>query len=116
MSTDTKDQLDTTENMKLHSKEYHKKKFDKNTDCRKVIVCVNLSENKFYCYNQRGLLIYRYGYEKEVTKFGKPVATSQNGLNFLLMKRSKDHSDICLTVFHISEVNFIKIKHFSLYE
>ena len=44
-----------------------------------------LSEQKYYVYNQKGILKKRVDYRQKVVAFGKPIAVSNNGL-FVLFK------------------------------
>lgn len=40
------------------------------------IVCMNLTEQKFYVYTLNGLLFHRCDYSQQVKDFGMPVASS----------------------------------------
>ena len=50
------------------------------------VVNINLSENKFYIYSQRGLLQARIDFNKEVKKYGQFITVSSNGQSFIMMK------------------------------
>jgi len=50
------------------------------------IIAMNETEHKYYVYTQNGLLINRVDFKDLVNKYGEPVATSSNGLNFILKK------------------------------
>jgi hypothetical protein len=47
---------------------------------------MNETEHKYYVYTQNGLLVNRVNFTDLVNKYGEPVATSSNGLNFILKK------------------------------
>lgn len=47
------------------------------------IICLNETESKFYVYTQDGLLINRVDFAALTHKYGKPIAGSNNGLNFI---------------------------------
>ena len=47
---------------------------------------MNETEHKYYVYTQNGLLINRVNFADVVKKYGEPVSTSSNGLNFILKK------------------------------
>lgn len=44
---------------------------------------MNLTEHKYYVYKENGILVNRIDYSEWVEEFGEPVATSENGLNFI---------------------------------
>ena len=52
------------------------------------IICVNLTEFKFYCYNQSGKLINRFNFQKQVDEYGVPMqnVVSSNGKIFIFKK------------------------------
>ena len=50
------------------------------------IICINLTEYKFYVYSLQGLLIKRYEFDNEIEDHGVPVSVSNNGLNFIFKK------------------------------
>lgn len=47
---------------------------------------MNETEKKYYVYTQNGLMINRVDFSELTEKYGNPVSTSSNGLNFILKK------------------------------
>ena len=65
---------------------------------------MNETEFKYYVYTQDGLLINRVNFKKYVDKFGPPISTSSNGLNFIF---KKDHDyDCCQDMNELREKMF----------
>ena len=52
------------------------------------IVCMNITEQKYYIYSQNGLLINRIEFDDYIEKYGDIIVTSPNGQNFILQKKS----------------------------
>jgi hypothetical protein len=52
------------------------------------IVCMNLSEAKYYIYDTNGILRNRVNYAKIVEQFGDPICSSNNGQYFLFKQTS----------------------------
>lgn len=50
------------------------------------IIAMNETEHKYYVYTQNGLLLNRVNFSDVVSKYGEPVSTSSNGLNFIFKK------------------------------
>ena len=58
---------------------------------------MNETEHKYYVYSQNGLLINRVNFSNYIKKYGNPVATSPNGLNFIFQKsfdKIEDEQDL----------------------
>mmetsp|Transcript_1931 Transcript_1931/g.2766 ORF Transcript_1931/g.2766 Transcript_1931/m.2766 type:complete len:509 (+) Transcript_1931:3115-4641(+) len=82
---------------------------------QRSIVCVNLSESKYYIYSQRGLLRNRIDFSKEVKFSGSPIAVSENGRNFLLMQKNASTGNMpMLTIYHLTDYEFTFIKQIIL--
>lgn len=47
------------------------------------IICMNETENKYYVYQQNGILINRVDFNEQVNKYGSPQAVSSNGQNYI---------------------------------
>lgn len=76
----------------------------------KQIVCVNLSEYKYYIYSLRGLLRNRVDFKHIIQKYGRLQAVSQNGQNFVLFKTRLDLEDASVSIFHLTNRDFYFIK------
>ena len=66
-----------------------------------AIICLNLSESIFEVYSQNGLLLKQLDYTEHVSKYGEPIAVSNNGQNFIFK-----HSE--RTLMSMSEQGIIK--------
>lgn len=51
------------------------------------ILCINLSEHKFYVYSLNGILLHRREFKKKIEKYGEIIAISDNGQNVLLQNK-----------------------------
>ena len=82
---------------------------------KNVIVSVNLSEYKYYIFSERGLMMNRIDFTEKVKQYGVPVAVSQNGQNFILVK-SNSHTDYVpeIAIFNLKEDGFMLIKQMSI--
>jgi len=71
---------------------------------------MNLTEHKYYVYLENGILINRIDYSKWVEDYGEPIATSENGLNFIFKKRNNTE----ISIIHLDENNLTLIKSFDI--
>jgi len=71
---------------------------------------MNLTEHKYYVYRENGILVNRIDYSHWVEEYGEPVATSENGLNFIFKKKTKN----IISIIHLDEVNLTHIKSFDI--
>jgi len=79
---------------------------------QKSIMAMNLHESKFYLYSQRGVLRNRINFSSVTKNFGNIINVSPNGRNFILQK--KGPKDTKLTIMHLSECEFTRVKTISL--
>ena len=76
---------------KLDMKEnHHHHDDDASSHALTSIICINVSENKFYVYSENGLLLNRVNFSETIVKYGHIVAISNNGLTLVLKKRYED--------------------------
>ena len=50
------------------------------------IVCMNITESKFYVYQHNGILISRYDFSNDIKSYGEIKAISPNGKYMVLKK------------------------------
>ena len=48
-----------------------------------LFVRMCITENKYYVYNQKGILKKRVNFSDFITDYGRPIAVSNNGLVFI---------------------------------
>ena len=106
---------------------------------QKTIVAMNLTESKFYTYSKRGILRNRFDFSSFTKRYGTISSVSPNGRNFIFAKKvshfvsneevgkdsfmnnesfeqedlvepTKQGQTMELTVVHLTEYEFIKIK------
>ena len=71
-----------------------------------LIIALNLTEYKFYTYSENGLMINRFAFKDMVMKYGDPIATSPDGLNYIFKKKRKAE----FSVLHLDEREFTLIR------
>ena len=74
------------------------------------LMAMNLMEHKYYVYKENGILVNRIDYSDWVEEFGEPVATSENGLNFLFKKKNSFE----VSIIHFDEQCLTHIKTFDI--
>lgn len=89
------------------------------------IICMNETESKYYVYTQDGLMINRVNFKNLVDKYGDPLATSGNGLNFVF-KKEYDYDTIhmkdlqkkmfTISIMNMSIFGLIHVKNVDLIE
>ena len=75
-----------------------------------IIISINLTESKYYVYQEKGLLINRINFQEMTKKYGEIVSTSANGLNFVMWNKTQDN----VTIVKFSEEKATYIKSISL--
>jgi hypothetical protein len=59
-------------------------------DSRISILCLNITQSKYYVYATNGILQNRVNYHDISLKYGEPVSTSSNGQYFVFKRRLDD--------------------------
>lgn len=90
----------------LTNKKSGAKKIADTTKKIPLILAINLNEYKFYTYSENGLMINRFEFKDMVMKYGEPIATSPDGLNYVFKKKRK----AVFSVLHLDEREFTLIK------
>lgn len=66
---------------------------DSNIKLVHSIVCMNITESKYYIFSERGLMINRVDFSQIMEQYLSIKAVSPNGRNFVLLKKKKKTSD-----------------------
>ena len=73
-----------------------------------------ISENKYYVFNQKGILRKRVDFSRQIILYGKPIAVSNNGLVFIFKVQKSEHANILaidpqsLDMVHMKKVNIMQ--------
>ena len=54
------------------------------------VICMNLTQSKYYVYDTNGILQNRINYNDIADKYGQPISTSSNG-QYFVFKNSFEH-------------------------
>ena len=57
------------------------------------IICMNITEAKYYIFSERGLLQNRVDFSQIMESYLTIIAISPNGRNFILLKKFKKSDD-----------------------
>ena len=74
-------------------------KKEKPMNQQSFLIAMNLTEHKYYTYKENGVLVNRVDYSSWVEEFGEPIATSENGLNFIFKKKTS----YTINIIHLDE-------------
>ena len=80
------------------------------------IVCINLSEHKYYVYSLNGLLLNRINFSKEVEDYGEIIAISNNGQNIIMKKGGTVNDYFKLWIMHLNIFGLYKVKEINVCE
>jgi len=73
---------------------YSSKQVEYEEKIKSYIFAFNINESKFYVYSEKGLLLNRIEFSKEIKQYGEIVCASSNGLTFALYKSRTDQVTI----------------------
>lgn len=75
-------------------------------------IAMNLTESKYYVYLENGVQVNRVNYGSWVEKMGEPLATSEDGQNFIFKKKRTAK----ISIIHMDEHGLTHIKNIDIHK